>query len=169
MRYCVRSLCRLFRWLKERGITAVVTGEKGERTLTRYGLEEYIADCVIMLDSRVTEQINTRRLRIVKYRGSTHGMDEYPFLIGREGMIIFPITSIRTDYKLSRERVSTGIPRLDEMFGGKGLLPGQCHTCIRHFRLGQDELCRVLRGCRLPEGREVPVCGDGGDGRPDYP
>jgi circadian clock protein KaiC len=118
------ELVRLFRWLKERGITAVVTGEKGERTLTRYGLEEYIADCVIYLDSRVTEQINTRRLRIVKYRGSTHGMDEYPFLIGKEGMIIFPITSIRTDYKLSRERVSTGIPRLDGMLNDRGYYRG---------------------------------------------
>jgi circadian clock protein KaiC len=118
------ELVRLFRWLKERGITAVVTGEKGERTLTRYGLEEYIADCVIYLDSRVIEQINTRRLRIVKYRGSTHGMDEYPFLIGKEGMIIFPITSIRTDYKLSRERVSTGIPRLDGMLNDRGYYRG---------------------------------------------
>ena len=118
------ELVRLFRWLKERGITAVVTGEKGERTLTRYGLEEYIADCVILLDSRVMEQINTRRLRIVKYRGSTHGMDEYPFLIGKEGIIIFPITSIKTDYKLSREKISTGIQKLDVMLDGKGFYRG---------------------------------------------
>jgi circadian clock protein KaiC len=118
------ELVRLFRWLKERGITAVVTGEKGEHTLTRYGLEEYIADCVIILDSRVTEQINTRRLRIAKYRGSTHGMDEYPFLIGKEGIIIFPITSIKTDYKLSREKISSGIPKLDSMLDGKGFFRG---------------------------------------------
>ncbi|OPY30251.1 MAG: circadian clock protein KaiC [Methanocella sp. PtaU1.Bin125] len=118
------ELLRLFRWLKERGITAVVTGEKGDTTLTRYGLEEYIADCVIILDSRVTEQISTRRLRIAKYRGSTHGMDEYPFLIGREGIVIFPITSIRTDYALSRDRISTGIPKLDTMLDGKGFYRG---------------------------------------------
>ncbi|WP_424356926.1 circadian clock protein KaiC [Methanocella sp. MCL-LM] len=118
------ELVRLFRWLKDRGITAIVTGEKGERQLTRYGLEEYIADCVIFLDSRVTEQIVTRRLRIIKYRGSTHGMDEYPFLIARDGIIIFPITSIRTDYKLSREVVSSGIPQLDAMLGHKGFYRG---------------------------------------------
>lgn len=118
------ELVRLFRWLKDRGITAVVTGEKGERQLTRYGLEEYIADCVIYLDSRVMEQIVTRRLRIVKYRGSTHGMDEYPFLIARDGIIIFPITSIKTDYKLSREFVSSGVPGLDQMMNSKGFYRG---------------------------------------------
>ncbi|HMK46615.1 MAG TPA: circadian clock protein KaiC, partial [Methanocella sp.] len=118
------ELVRLFRWLKERGITAVVTGEKGAEQLTRYGLEEYIADCVIFLDNRVTEQIVTRRLRIVKYRGSTHGMDEYPFIIGGDGIIIFPITSIKTDYKLSRERVSSGIGKLDLMLDGKGFFRG---------------------------------------------
>jgi circadian clock protein KaiC len=121
----VRSeLLRLFRWLKDRGITAIVTGEKGENSLTRYGLEEYIADCVIALDNRVADQLATRRMRILKYRGSTHGADEYPFIIGKEGITIFPVTSIRTDYKLSRERVSTGIARLDTMFSGKGYYRG---------------------------------------------
>jgi circadian clock protein KaiC len=115
----VRSeLLRLFRWMKDRGITAMVTGERGVNTLTRYGLEEYIADCVISLDARVMEQLTTRRLRIIKYRGSSHGADEYPFLIGKEGITIFPITSIKTDYEISKERVSTGIPRMDMMFGG---------------------------------------------------
>ena len=118
------ELVRLFRWLKDRGITTVVTGEKGDRTFTRYGLEEYIADCVIFLDSRVIDQIVTRRLRIVKYRGSIHGMDEYPFLINQDGIIIFPITSIKTDYKLSREHVSTGIPKLDVMLDNKGFYRG---------------------------------------------
>jgi len=118
------ELVRLFRWLKDRGITTVVTGEKGERTLTRYGLEEYIADCVIFLDSRLTEQIVTRRLRIVKYRGSIHGMDEYPFLINQDGIIIFPISSIKTDYKLSREFISSGVPKLDQMLDGKGFYRG---------------------------------------------
>ncbi|HTY91218.1 MAG TPA: circadian clock protein KaiC [Methanocella sp.] len=121
----VRSeLLRLFRWMKDRGITAVVTGERGEKTLTRYGLEEYIADCVILLDNRVMNELATRRLRIIKYRGSTHGIDEYPFLIGNKGITIFPITSIKTDYKISRERVSTGIASLDHMFGGKGYFRG---------------------------------------------
>ncbi len=121
----VRSeLLRLFRWLKDRGITAIVTGEKGEGSLTRYGLEEYIADCVITLDNRVVNQLATRRLRILKYRGSTHGPDEYPFLIAKDGITIFPITSLKSDYQLSRERVSTGIARLDAMFGGKGYYRG---------------------------------------------
>lgn len=122
----IRSeLLRLFRWLKEKGITAVVTGEKGDSTaLTRYGLEEYIADCVVVLDNRVTEQLSTRRMRIVKYRGSAHGSDEYPFLIGNEGIVIFPITAVRTDYKLSSDRVSSGIPKLDTMLGGKGFYKG---------------------------------------------
>ena len=121
----VRSeLLRLFRWLKDRGITAIVTGEKGERSLTRYGLEEYIADCVISLDNRVMDQLATRRLRILKYRGSQHGADEYPFLIGKDGITIFPITSLKTDYKLSRERVSTGIARMDAMLSGKGYFRG---------------------------------------------
>jgi len=121
----IRSeLLRLFRWLKDRGITAVVTGEKGERTLTRYGLEEYIADCVVFLDNRIVEDLSTRRLRIIKYRGSAHGTDEYPFLMGKTGITIFPLTSIRTDYKISTDRVSTGIPRLDTMLNNKGFFRG---------------------------------------------
>src|SRR6187399_1614306 len=109
------ELRRLFRWLKERGMTAVITGERGEQTLTRYGLEEYVADCVILLDNRVNEQISTRRLRIVKYRGSSHGTNEYPFLIGKNGISVMPITSLGLDHSASSEMVSTGIPRLDEM------------------------------------------------------
>jgi circadian clock protein KaiC len=114
------EILRLFRWLKDRGITAIVTGERGMNTLTRYGLEEYIADCVILLDARVVEQLTTRRLRIIKYRGSSHGADEYPFLMGKDGITIFPITSIKTDYAISKERVSTGIPSLDMMLSGSG-------------------------------------------------
>ena len=162
------ELVRLFRWLKDRGITTVVTGEKGDRTLTRYGLEEYIADCVIFLDSRVIEQIVTRRLRIVKYRGSIHGMDEYPFLINQDGIIIFPISSIKTDYKLSREHISTGIPKLDDMLDGKGFYRGSSVLVYGHGGHGQDELCRGVRGCGVPERREVPVHGYGGDGGPDH-
>lgn len=118
------ELRRLFRWLKDRGMTAVITGERGDKTLTRYGLEEYVADCVILLDNRVNEQISTRRLRIIKYRGSAHGTNEYPFLIGTNGFSVMPITSLGLDHEAPNERVSTGIPRLDDMFAGNGLYRG---------------------------------------------
>ncbi len=118
------ELRRLFHWLKDRGVTAIVTGECGDKTLTRYGLEEYVADCVIFLDFRIVEQISTRRLRIVKYRGSSHGSDEYPFLIDESGLSILPITSLGLDYPVSSERISTGIPKLDTMLGGKGFYRG---------------------------------------------
>jgi circadian clock protein KaiC len=118
------ELRRLFRWLKDRGMTAIITGERGEQTLTRYGLEEYVADCVILLDHRVTEQVSTRRLRVVKYRGSAHGTNEYPFLIGKHGLSVLPITSLALDHKASTERVSTGVTRLDEMLDGKGVYRG---------------------------------------------
>jgi len=118
------ELRRLFHWLEEHKLTAVVTGEAGDQTLTRHGLEEYIADCVIALDHRVTEQISTRRLRIVKYRGTSHGTDEYPFLIDHEGISVVPITSLELAHKASTDRVSTGIPALDEMMEGKGFFRG---------------------------------------------
>lgn len=118
------ELRRLFLWLKDRGVTAVVTGERGDRTITKYGLEEYVADCVITLDHRVTNQIATRRLRIVKYRGSIHGTDEYPFLISSDGISVLPITSISLVHPASDERISSGIPRLDTMLGGKGFYRG---------------------------------------------
>ena len=118
------ELRRLFRWLKEQKVTAVITGERGEATLTRYGLEEYVADCVILLDNRVTEQLTTRRLRIVKYRGSLHGANEYPFIIDEHGFSVAPITSVRLDYEVSSERISSGIPRLDALVGGEGYYRG---------------------------------------------
>jgi len=118
------ELRRLLRWLKTRGVTAVITGERGDGSLTRHGLEEYVADCVILLDFRVREQISTRRLRIVKYRGSSHGSDEYPFLIAETGLSILPVTSLNLDHKVSTERIPTGIPRLDTMLGGKGYFRG---------------------------------------------
>jgi circadian clock protein KaiC len=114
------ELRRLFSWLKERGITAVITGERGIDTLTRQGLEEYVSDCVIFLDHRVSDQISTRRLRIVKYRGSSHGTNEYPFLIDRRGIAVLPVTSLQLIHKSTSERISTGLDWLDEMFGGKG-------------------------------------------------
>jgi circadian clock protein KaiC len=118
------ELRRLFRWFKERGLTVVLTGEKGEGTLTRQGLEEYVSDCVIFLDHRIVEQTSTRRLRVVKYRGTFHGTNEYPFLIDEGGISILPLTSLGLDHQGYTERVSSGIPRLDEMLGGKGYFKG---------------------------------------------
>jgi circadian clock protein KaiC len=114
------ELHRLFRWLKDRGVSAVVTAERGEGKITRFGLEEYVADCVILLDHRVSDQVSTRRLRIVKYRGSLHGTNEYPFLIGQNGISVLPITSLALNHEASQERISTGIAELDDMLGGKG-------------------------------------------------
>jgi circadian clock protein KaiC len=118
------ELRRLFRWLKTKGVTVVITGEQGEKTLTRYGIEEYVSDCVIFLDHRVRNQISTRRLRVVKYRGSKHGTNEYPTLIDENGLSVLPISSLGLTYPVSNERVSTGVPRLDAMLGGKGYYRG---------------------------------------------
>lgn len=118
------ELRRLFYWLKERGMTTVITGERGEGQLTRQGLEEYVSDCVILLDHRVIGQISTRRLRVVKYRGTTHGTNEYPFLIDEEGISVLPITATGLDYEVSSERVPTGVAGLDEMLGGGGYFRG---------------------------------------------
>lgn len=115
------ELRRLFEWLKDKGVTTLVTGERGEGSMTRHGLEEYVSDCVILLDQRVTEQVATRRLRIVKYRGSLHGTNEYPFLIDETGFFILPITTVALDYPAPRQFISTGISGLDEMMGGKGV------------------------------------------------
>lgn len=118
------ELRRLFGWLKQRGLTAVVTAERGEGTLTREGLEEYVSDCVIVLDHRVMDQISVRRIRVVKYRGTRHGMDEYPFLIDETGMSILPLSSLQLSHEVSDERVSSGIRGLDEMLEGTGYYRG---------------------------------------------
>ena len=118
------ELRRLFRWLKNRGVTAIVTAERGDKTLTRHGLEEYVSDCVILLDHRVSDQIATRRLRIVKYRGTSHGTNEFPFLIDDRGIEVLPITASTLDHPASTDRVSTGVAALDEMLGGKGIFRG---------------------------------------------
>jgi circadian clock protein KaiC len=121
----VRSeLRRLFRWLKDQGLTTVITGERGEGTLTRLGIEEYLSDCVVVLDDRVVQDVATRRLRVLKYRGSNHGRNEYPFLIGAHGLEVLPITSLELNKHVSAERVSTGVPGLDEMLGGAGVFRG---------------------------------------------
>ena len=115
---------RLFRWLKEKGVTAFIIGELGQGGYTRHGLEEYISDCIILLDNRVRDQISTRRIRIIKYRGSNHGTNEYPFVIDKNGLSVIPITSVGLDQPGTRVRVSTGIPSLDKMFRGGGYTKG---------------------------------------------
>src|SRR5665213_2129170 len=118
------ELRRLFRWLKGKGVTAVITAERGRDQLTRHGLEEYVSDCVILLDHRVNDHIATRHLRVVKYRGAPHGTNEFPFLIGEKGLSVLPITSLGLNHKVSADRIATGIPRLDAMLGGQGFFCG---------------------------------------------
>ena len=118
------ELRRLFSWIKTNGLTAIITGERGENSLTRYGLEEYVADCVILLDNPVVDKISTRNLRIIKYRGSSHGYNEYPFLMDEDGISVLPVTSLLLDHEASNEYVPTGIDRLDTMLGGKGFYKG---------------------------------------------
>jgi circadian clock protein KaiC len=118
------ELRRLFRWLKDQGVTAVITGERGEGLLTRQGLEEYVSDAVILLDHRVHDQVSTRRLRVVKYRGSHHGTNEYPFLIDTEGISVLPVSSLALEHPAPLERVSSGVARLDAMLSGKGYYRG---------------------------------------------
>ena len=118
------ELRRLFHWLKEKGVTAIITGERGENALTRQGLEEYVSDCVILLEHRIMNQISTRLLRVVKYRGSVHGTNEYPFLIDQEGISVLPVTSLKLDSEVSSERIPSGIPALDKMLEGKGFFKG---------------------------------------------
>ena len=118
------ELRRLFRWLRDRDLTVVITGERGDKTLTRHGLEEYVTDAVILLDHRVHEQVSTRRIRVVKYRGTHHGTNEYPFLIAEEGVTVLPVTSLSLEHMASSERVSTGLAALDGMLGGQGYFRG---------------------------------------------
>ena len=147
------ELHRLFHWLKDRGVTAVVTGERGDRSITKYGLEEYVADCVITLDHRIMNQIATRRLRIVKYRGSIHGTDEYPFLISSDGISVLPITSMSLTHRASEERISAGIPRLDTMLGGKGFYRGSSILVSGQAGTGKTSLAAkfIDAACRRGE------------------
>lgn len=118
------ELRRLFRWLKSKGVSAIITAETGDGQLTRHGIEEYVADCVILLDHRVEDQSSVRRLRVIKYRGTLHGTSEYPFLIGQEGLSVLPLSSLKLEHKASNQRISSGVPRLDTMLGGKGFYRG---------------------------------------------
>ncbi len=147
------ELRRLFRWLKDRGVTAIITGERGESTLTRQGLEEYVSDCVILLDHRVNDQISTRRLRIVKYRGTTHGTNEYPFLIDERGIDVLPITSVGLNHKAASGRISSGIAQLDTMLTGKGYFRGSSILVSGSPGIGKTSLAAhfALAACKRGE------------------
>jgi circadian clock protein KaiC len=158
------ELRRMFRWLKTKGVTSVVTAEQGEGTLTRHGLEEYVSDCVIQLDHRVRNQIATRRLRVVKYRGSKHRTNEYPTMINSKGLSVLPITSLGLSYPVSRARISTGVPRLDTMLGGKGYYLGSSILVSGSAGTGKTSLaaafaesvCRAGQKCLYLSFEESP-------------
>ena len=146
---------RLFRWLKDRGLTTVVTAERGDGSLTRYGLEEYVSDCVIFLDHRVTDQVSTRRLRVVKYRGTSHGADEYPFLIDDQGFSVLPSSSMRLNHTVSNERISSGVPDLDAMLEGKGYYKGTSVLVSGTAGSGKSSLSASLANRSCSDGRKV--------------
>jgi len=141
----VRSeLQRLFRWLKKKGVTAMITAERGQGALTRSGLEEYVSDCVILLDQRVEQEIATRRLRVVKYRGSAHGTNEYPFIIDEEGISVFPVTTLQLNQPASGERMPTGIAHLDTMLGGHGFFRGSSVLISGTSGAGKSTFCAAI-------------------------
>ncbi len=148
---------RLFRWLKDRQITAVITGERGSEpgALTRQGLEEYVSDCVIMLDHRVVDMVSSRRLRVVKYRGSTHGTNEYPFLIDSAGISVFPITSVGLQHEVSNERVPSGVPELDAMLGGQGYFKGSSVLASGTAGTGKTSLAAHFAAATCQRGERV--------------
>ena len=147
------ELRRLFQWLKDRNVTAIITGERGDGQLTRYGIEEYVSDCVVLLDNRVEEQVTTRRLRVVKYRGSAHGTNEYPFLIDEQGISVFPVTSAGLDHVTSDEIVSSGIEQLDTMFERRGYYRGSSVLISGLAGTGKTTFaaCFVDQSCRQGE------------------
>jgi len=151
------ELRRLFLWLKEKGVTAVITGEKGSGTLTRHGLEEYVSDCVVVLDHRINNAISTRRLRVVKYRGSTHGSNEYPFLIDQDGFSVLPLTSLELNHKTSEERMSTGIPRLDDMLGGEGFYRGTSVLITGSAGTGKSSIASAVSNATCARGERCLV------------
>jgi len=148
-----REIARLFDWLRDKGVTAIITGEQGDGQLTRHGLEEYVSDCVILLDHRISSQISKRRLRIIKYRGAKHGEDEYPFLIGEEGVSVFPITSAVLDHAVGQERISTGVESLNDMFGGQGYYKGSTVLLTGKAGTGKSSLSAafVAAACEREE------------------
>lgn len=149
------ELQRLFRWLKDRGVTALITAERGEGALTRHGLEEYVSDCVILLDHRVTEQMATRRLRVVKFRGSAHGTSEFPFLIDERGFSVLPVTSLDLDHVASDEVVSTGIDSLDAMLGRGGLYRGSTTMVSGASGTGKTTIAGHVAGASCGRGERT--------------
>jgi circadian clock protein KaiC len=147
------ELRRLFGWIKDRGLTAIITGERGDGQLTRQGLEEYVSDCVVLLDNRVEDQVTTRRLRVIKYRGSAHGTNEYPFLIDHAGISVLPVTSADLDYAVSAEVISTGIPALDAMMARGGFYRGSSILVSGEAGTGKSMLAASLvdAACRRGE------------------
>ncbi len=152
----IRSeLQRLFRWLKERGVTAIITGEHGESNLTRHGLEEYVSDCVLALDHRVNAELSTRRLRIVKYRGSAHGTNEYPFMIDQDGFSVLPVTSMGLNHPANTGRISSGIKCLDEMLGGKGYIRGSTVLVSGMAGTGKTSLASAFAAAACKRGEKT--------------
>ncbi|HTD87567.1 MAG TPA: circadian clock protein KaiC [Candidatus Binatia bacterium] len=149
------ELRRLFRWLKERGVTAVITGERGEKAITRHGLEEYVADCVVLLEHLVIDQVSTRRLRVIKYRGSVHGTNEYPFLIDAAGFSVLPITSLGLTHAAPEERISSGVQRLDSMLGGKGFHRGSTVLVSGAAGSGKTSLAATFVDAACKRGEKV--------------
>lgn len=151
------ELRRLFRWLKEKGVTTVITGERGSEpeALTRQGLEEYVADCVIVLDHRVSDMVSSRRLRVVKYRGSIHGTNEYPFLISPDGIALLPVTSLGLEHAVSVERVGSGVLGLDEMLGGKGFFRGSSVLVSGTAGTGKSSLAAHFASAACARGERV--------------
>jgi circadian clock protein KaiC len=149
------ELRRLFRWLKDHGLTAIITGERGDNTITRQGLEEYVSDCVIVLDHRVREESSTRRLRILKYRGSMHGTNEYPFLIDNSGFSVLPITSLGLTHEVTNERVSSGIQELDNMLDNKGFYKGSSILVSGTAGTGKSSLSAQFATTTCEKGRKI--------------
>lgn len=151
------ELRRLFRWLKDQGVTAIITGERGKeaQSVTRHGLEEYVADCVVLLDHVVNDRIATRRLRVLKYRGSAHGTDEYPFLIDETGISVLPITSLSLDHPVSSSRISSGVERLDNMLGGKGFYRGSSILVSGTAGTGKSTLAASFASSTCSHGEKV--------------
>ncbi|MFW5714593.1 MAG: circadian clock protein KaiC, partial [Brevefilum sp.] len=150
-----QEIGHLFDWIRQKGLTTVVTGESGDKSLTKRRFEAYISDCVILLDHRIVEQISNRQLRILKYRGSEHGTDEYPFVIGEQGFSVFPITTAKLDHKVSQERVSTGIEGLDEMFGGQGYFRGSSVMAAGKAGTGKSTLSAAFARAACKRGENV--------------
>jgi circadian clock protein KaiC len=149
------ELRRLFAWLKGRELTAIVTAERGSSSLTRHGLEEYVSDCVLLLDHRVNDQLSTRRMRVVKYRGSRHGTNEYPFLIGDGGFSVLPVTSMTLNHQITTERVSSGVPRLDSMLNGQGFYRGSSVLVSGTAGSGKSSLAALFANASCERGERV--------------